>query len=100
MHRQPADQAESELGPNNGERLEQVLLFNGQTVDTRGEDVLHGRWDGELIDRTGQLDGAVARQRPSSNSTWTVSSIKNGLPSIFSIIRSSEPRKFRAVSQR
>src|SRR5271155_466382 len=82
-----ADQTEFEFGADHGQRLEQVFLIRRQPVYARGENRLYGRRNLELVHWPGELGGPIAHQRPSSSNTSTVSSIKNGLPSVFSMIR-------------
>src|SRR6266481_4183253 len=56
-------QPERKLLADYRQRLQQVLLFGWQPIDTRREHRLNRRWDLNRIERLGELDRAVANQR-------------------------------------
>ena len=83
-----ADQTQRELAANDGELLEQGFLVWREAVDAGGEDALHGGRKMQVACGRGSAHAVPLRasrtNTPCSSNSWTISSMKNGVPSVFS----------------
>src|SRR6266436_184108 len=64
-----SNQSQRELLADYRQRLQQVLLFGWQPIDTRREHRLNRRWDLNRIERFAELPRAVARDSASKLSS-------------------------------
>ena len=96
-----SDQRQRELPSDHGERLQQLFLIGRQPIDARGQDALHGGRNLQLRRGTWSSFTVVPLRTsaPSSNSTCTISSMKNGVPSVFSMISRLSGSRSDAVAE-